>query len=369
MFVVSLVSPILTKAGDVAPDEVKLKAHVVTLASPEYQGRRGAGGRKAADYLVEQFQALKLGPLFEGSYDQAFPGKEPGRNVGAVLRGSDAKLRDEWVVVSAHYDHLGTRGGVVYPGADDNASGVAMMLELARTFATRSPAPRRSLMFVGFDLEEAGLYGSRYFVEHSPVPLDRIKLFLTADMIGRSLGGVCEPYVFVMGTEHIPTARAWLTDASNDPSLSVGLLGSDILLLDRSDYGPFRARKVPYLFFSTGENPLYHSPADSADTVNYPKLAAISRLIDKVVLRAASADSVPEWSSVPDHPLEEALTIRAVIKTLLAHADDLKIGGAQRFLMTNALRTLDGIEARGRVTPEERTSLIRVARVILISVF
>jgi Zn-dependent M28 family amino/carboxypeptidase len=257
----------------------------------------------------------------------------------------------------------------VYPGADDNASGVAMMLELARSFAGDTPTPRRSLMFVGFDLEEIGLFGSRYFVEHPPVPLSRVALFVTADMIGRSLGGVCEPYVFVMGTEHAPGLRPWLSAASRGSTVKVGLLGSDLLLLDRSDYGPFRARKIPYLFFSTGETPVYHTPRDTADTLNYVKLTAISRIVHAVTREAANSDRVPPWSPRPEHSLAEAETIRDVLRTLMEHRVDLRIGPAQALLIGNALRTLDAVAERGSITPEERSGVIRVAQFVLISLF
>ncbi len=327
----------------------------------------------AERYLVRQFEDLALEPLFDGSFLQTIPGKdgEPpiGRNVGAMLRGSDPKLRDEWVVVSAHYDHLGTRGNVVFPGADDNASGVAMMIEVARSLVEAKEKPKRSVMFVGFDLEEIGLFGSRYFVEHSPVPLTRISLFVTADMIGRALGGVCTPYVFVIGSEHSPGLRPWIDRAARGQPVTVGLLGSDLLLLDRSDYGPFRARKVPYLFFSTGENPLYHTPRDTPDSIDYPKLEAISRLILGVVTEAANSDEVPPWSAAVEYAPSEAATIRDVLRTLLEHREELKIGPAQVLLMTNTLRSLDAIVARGTMTPEERTGVIRIARIVLISLF
>ena len=118
------------------PDEARLRAHVAALASPAFEGRSGAGARKAAEYIAEAFRALGLEPLFDDGYIQdipaAGPGRPRGRNVGARLLGSDPALRDEWIIVSAHYDHLGVQGGVLYPGADDNASGVAMMLEVAR---------------------------------------------------------------------------------------------------------------------------------------------------------------------------------------------------------------------------------------------
>src|SRR5947209_19219098 len=120
-----------------------------------------------------------------------------------------------------------------------------MMLEVGRALVQAPDGPKRSVMFVGFVLEEIGLYGSRYFVEHAPVPLKQVALFITADMIGRSLGGVCDPYVFVMGSEHAPGLRPWVAGAAAGRPVSVGLLGTDILLLDRSDYAPFRARQVP----------------------------------------------------------------------------------------------------------------------------
>ena len=141
---------------------------------------RARGARRLPRIWSRRSAALKLEPLFDGSYTQPILAGETGANlgcnVGARLRGSDPALRDEWIIVSAHFDHLGVRDGVLFPGADDNASGVAMMLEVARSFVAVAEQPKRSVMFVGFDLEETGLFGSRYFVEHPPVPLDRIAL-------------------------------------------------------------------------------------------------------------------------------------------------------------------------------------------------
>jgi hypothetical protein len=350
-------------------DAGRLKAHVFTLASPAYQGRKGEGGQKAAAYLVETFRDLGLEPLFEGDYFQPIPAGADrrilGRNVGARLLGSDPGLRDEWIVVSAHFDHLGVKDQVLYPGADDNASGVAMLLEVARAWARAPERPKRSIMFVGFDLEEIGLFGSRYFAEHPPVPLDRLALFITADMIGRAFAGVCHTYVFVMGTEHAPGLRSWIDQASRPLPLKVGLVGTDLLVFDRSDYGPFRARRVPYLFFSTGETPVYHTPRDIPETVDYAQLEAVSRLIQEVVRQAASAPTIPRWSPEADHPLAEAVAIRDVIRTLLENRDALQIGAAQVFLMTNTLKSIDGMIARKAVTPAERTGLIRVARLLM----
>jgi hypothetical protein len=354
------------------PQQGRLRDEVATLASPAFEGRRGEGGKKAASFLVESFRALKLEPLFDQEYTQKVPGHEPGqflgRNVGARMVGSDPKFRDEWIVVSAHFDHLGVREGVLYPGADDNASGVAMMLEVARSLVEAPEKQKRSVMFVGFDLEEIGLYGSRYFAEHPPVPIEKIALFITADMIGRSLGGVCASYVFVIGTEHAPGLRPWIDESARNRPVTVGLLGADLMVLDRSDYGPFRARKVPYLFFTTGENPSYHTPRDTAATLDYAKLEAISRMILGVVRRASSAETVPEWSPVADNPLAEAVTIRDVLRTLLKNREAFEISGPKAILMTNALRQLDAIVERGSITPAERAGMVTLARIVILSV-
>jgi Peptidase family M28 len=354
------------------PEEARLRRVVERLASADFGGRSGAGGEKTVAYLIEQFRELKLEPLFGGKYVQAIPGNEPGtvqgRNVGALLRGSDARLRDEWVIVAAHFDHLGVRRGVLYPGADDNASGVAMMLEVARSIVAGPVPPRRSMMFIGFDLEEIGLYGSRYFVAHSPVPLDKVALFVTADMIGRELAGVCDSNVFVLGTENAPGLRPWIDAASTGRPLAVGLLGADLLVLNRSDYGPFRTRSIPFLFFTTGENPRYHKPDDTAETLNYPKLTSISQMIYQVVATATDAPAVPRWQKNPDNPFAEAVTIRDVLRMMVKNSEKLKIGGPQRYLIDNTLATLEGIVERGSITTDERARVIQAARLILFTV-
>ncbi len=354
------------------PEQAQLREIVEVLASPEFGGRSGAGGDKAADYLVDQFRRLKLEGLFGGEFLQTIPGKEPGtrigRNVGAMLRGSDPSLRDQWVIVAAHFDHLGVRGGKLYPGADDNASGVAMMLEVARSVVRAPARPKRSIMFIGFDLEEVGLFGSRYFVAHSPVPLDRVVLFVTADMIGRALAGVCDEHVFVLGSEHSPGLRPWIAEAGRGRPVTVGLLGSDLLVLNRSDYGPFRNRNIPFLFFTTGENPRYHSPADTADTLDYPKMTAIAGMIHQVVRTALDAPEMPRWQSIPDNPMDEAVTIRNVLRILAKNSERLKIGVAQLFVINNTLQLLDGIVTRGAITPDERARVIQGARIVLFTV-
>ncbi len=166
-----------------------------------------------------------------------------------------------------------------------------------------------------------------------------------------------------------PGLRPWIAKAAEGRSLDIGLLGSDLLVLNRSDYGPFRSRQVPFLFFSTGENPLYHSPEDRPETLDYPKLTSISRVIHRVAETAASAAEVPRWLPTADHPFTEALTIRDVIRELIKHRETLRLGTAQLYLMNSTLTTLEGIVARGKITPGERASLVQSARLVLLTIF
>src|SRR5262249_17341258 len=152
-----------------------------------------------------------LKPAFGDSFFQEIPwlvkkddNETPsfiGRNVAAILPGSDPHLRDEWILLSAHFDHLGQFKGQFFPGADDDASGVAMLLEVAERFALQKEKPRRTMLFIAFDQEESGLLGSTHFAAHPPLPFPKLKAALTADMIGRSMANLMDEYVFALGSE------------------------------------------------------------------------------------------------------------------------------------------------------------------------
>lgn len=368
----------------IAPEDVR--PHVEILASDQFEGRRGAAGVRAARYLVDCFRELKLQPLFGDRYYQPIPGPDRedgsrtwyGQNVGALLPGSDENLKSELVIVSAHYDHLGERQGVIYHGADDNASGTSMLLEVARQFAQGESRPRRSIAFVGFDLEEHMLWGSRWFAAHPPVPVSRIRFFITADMIGRSLGDLPISTVFVLGSEHGSGIPDLLDRIGRPRGLHVARMGID-LIGTRSDYGPFRDRKIPFLFFSTGEHPDYHKPTDTADRIDYAQVARVSSLILKVAAEVSNADHGPEWISSVEPDVSEVQAVHSIARMLLeaddAAADDRQdtsartLTGFQRFIVRQAEVSTRRILERGTVTPSERTSLIRTAQVLLLSVF
>lgn len=353
----------------------RLRPHVEFLAAPECEGRgTPAGKERARKYLIEQYRQLGLKPLFGGEFEQAIPGAKGtdgsasvlGHNVGAVLRGGDPQLVEEIVLLTAHYDHLGVRDGVVYPGADDNASSVAMVLETARLLTGAAAPPRRTVAFVHFDLEERFLWGSEWFAAHPPWPLERVKLFITADLLGRSLGDLPLPLVFVMGSEHSPELRALLDGTKTPAELELARLGTDMVGL-RSDYGPFQRRKVPYLFFSTGEHPDYHTPRDTPDKIHYEQLGRITACIADLVRRAADADDTPRWKDAEPAGVEEARALHRVTALVLDRGEALS--DLQRFLVTQVHQRTAQIVARGSVTPQERAWLVRSAQAMLLSVF
>jgi hypothetical protein len=287
--------------------------------------------------------------------------------VGAWLPGSDPNLQHECVILSAHYDHLGVQNGVLYPGADDNASGVAMLLEVAKQFAALKERPRASVLFVAFDLEEIGLWGSQWFARYSPWPLEDVRALLTADMLGRKLGNLPDDYVFVLGSEHAPTLRSSIEASRRDDGVRVGLLGID-LIGTRSDYAPFSARRVPFLFFSTGEHPDYHEPSDTPDRVDYDKLARISQFMFRVTRDLADRSDRPQWQDEPLVDVEEVRVVHEILGKLLERKGPLAIGGARRTMVQNAYTTMGQILERGTITPAERRWLTWVSTIVLATV-
>ena len=217
----------------------------------------------------------------------------PAMNVWAVLPGSDPKLKDEYVVIGSHLDHLGVRGGTVFPGADDDGSGTTGVMAVAQMFANNGQRPKRSVLFVCFSAEERGLVGSRYFVDNCPIPLSSIAAELQMDMIGRSeeesrdggrlvnQGETAEDnanVVHLVGTQKMSSALHDLCMAKNE------VAGFDIefdqeSLFTRSDHANFAYKGVPIAFFFTGIHGDYHQPTDTPDKIDYPKLLRIARYV------------------------------------------------------------------------------------------
>jgi hypothetical protein len=348
----------------------ELRAHVYRLTSPEFGGRRGAGAARASRHIADAFARLGLKPACDGSFFQQVPSAEGkddflGRNVVAVLEGADPKLKHEWVVLACHFDHLGRKGDVLYPGADDNASGVALLLEVAEHFALCGKRPRRTVVFASFDLEEVGLLGSAHFVRRPPLPLKDCKAFVTCDLVGRSLGDVMDEYLFVVGSECSPGMRRLAEQVRPAPGLKLARVGADIVGT-RSDYGPFRDREVPFLFLTTGPHSDYHRPTDLPERLDYAKLERVARWTRDAVVRLADEDEPPAWAPLKAPDFEEAAVLYTLVKRVLARA---QLPDVQRRLLDGIVARAEKIVERGKITVEERAWVAETAKLLLATLF
>ena len=218
-------------------------------------------------------------------------------NVIGVLEGSDPKLRDEYIVIGAHYDHLGHGGDgsldvnstEIHHGADDNASGTAAVIELARYFA-KAHSNKRTLVFMAFSGEEEGLLGSNYYVNDPAFPLDKTVAMVNLDMVGRlkndklTIGG--------MGT-----AKEWssLVSAENGAGSERFELELSEDGFGPSDHSSFYGKKVPVLFFFTGTHPDYHRSSDTEDKINYDGLVRVTDLVAKLVTAIDGSPTRPTY--------------------------------------------------------------------------
>jgi hypothetical protein len=359
----------LEARGDALAGAIELervRADLLALAAPEMEGRRsGEGMERARAFLRERFRALGLKPAgMDGGYAQPIPvasgeGVE-GENLLALLEGRDEALRGEVLVLSAHYDHLGVRGEQLFRGADDNASGVAVMLELARVLTREGARPRRSVLFAAFDAEERGLLGSKYFVHAPTLPLERIVLDLNLDMLGRRMLDVVEGALFAQGWEHSPELVDLLRAAGARESLRLGFVATDVTGA-RSDFAPFLWKGIPALFLSSSEHPDYHRSTDVPERIQWEELRARARLAARVLSALAEAAEPPRFCDAAPHPAELE-TLRDLADSLLPHAAKLGLGSAEelglRVLRARAVQLLE----KGGYDASTREGLMKVVR-------
>jgi len=281
-----------------------LKDDDLWLSDDERAGRCAGepGCDAAADWIAQQFEDDGLEPAgADGGWFQPFEFPVRGarkqaqtQNVVAILRGSDPGLKDEFVVIGGHYDHVGTSqsadagrvGGVVggdtiWNGADDNASGTSAVLEIAQAFAVAGLPTRRSLLFIAFSAEEQGLLGSIHYCEDPIVPLEKTVAMINLDMVGRKTDAGIE-----LGALGSLQGGRWgrLCDEAwaAAPELDLGAHRqnhSD----PGSDHHTFLQHQVPALYVFTGYHPDYHRCTDSADKLDYEQMASICRFVTALV--------------------------------------------------------------------------------------
>jgi Zn-dependent M28 family amino/carboxypeptidase len=222
-------------------------------------------------------------------------------NAAAWIEGSDPELKKEIVIFSGHADHVGVTGGTVYPGADDNASGCAAMLEIAQAFQNLDKKPLRSILFLWVTGEEIGLFGSQSYVENPLFPLENTIADLNMDMIGR-VRGVADTTestpmtdrtgLFVItgnqSKELVDIARE--VDSKTHLDLDYSLSGRNhpLQLFARSDHYNFVKKDIPVLFFSTGLHTDYHEPGDTPEKIDYEKMELVTRTIYEIGYNVAN---------------------------------------------------------------------------------
>jgi len=288
-------------------DSTVIRRDIEFLASDRLEGRLAGtpGNDSAAAYLARRYRSLGLTALVPGylqpfnalSAQDAHMGRtapRPTQNVVALLRGRDPALREEYIVIGAHFDHLGRSpvsaqdpeaGDAIRNGADDNASGTAAVLDLARLL-TANP-PRRSVIFVHFSAEELGVLGSSWFVNHPPVALGSIVAMLNFDMVGR----LRNDKLIVYGTSTATELKGIVDSANAAPAGGTAMFrisgGGDGY--GPSDQSSFYAKDIPVLHFFTDLHEDYHRATDDADKIN---AAGEARVVD-LALRVARA--VADW--------------------------------------------------------------------------
>ncbi|HEY3105070.1 MAG TPA: M20/M25/M40 family metallo-hydrolase, partial [Pyrinomonadaceae bacterium] len=272
--------------------------------------------------------------------------ESPSFNVVGILPGSDPKLKNEAIVIGAHYDHLGLGGegslapreGDIHHGADDNASGVAGVLELARIFSAQKP--RRTIVFIAFSGEEEGLIGSNYYVNHPVVPLANTVAMINMDMIGRLkvrnliVGGVgtAQEWRSLIESENTTSKPAGSRDVqavlkiSGEPVAATNPNANFTLTLNEDGYGPsdhssFYAKQIPVLFFWTGTHNDYHKPSDTAEKINYEGEARIVSFVANIIRDIDKNDKRPTYTVAKSESQGRSTGFRVYLGTIPNYAD------------------------------------------------
>jgi len=264
----------------------QLLKDVETLSLDSYQGRKTGteGAEMARNYLSGRFKEIGLKP-YPGmsSYEQAFEFKGRGgaaSTKGINLIGYIPGKTDQAIVISAHYDHVGVIRNEVYNGADDNASGVAGLLQFAKYFSQHKP--NNTLIFALFDAEEMGLQGAKAFVAAPPLPLDKIKININMDMISHNDKGE----LYAVGTFRYPELKPYIV--TSNPNIKV-LLGHDDPKLghddwtNQSDQGAFNAKNIPFIYFGVEDHKDYHKATDEFQNINQGFFINAANAIQEII--------------------------------------------------------------------------------------
>jgi Zn-dependent M28 family amino/carboxypeptidase len=292
----------------ITPADVKRRIEIIADDSMGGRDTPSKGLEATARYIAAEFERLGLTPRGDGgTFIQRYPipGGRQGQtartapNVVGVLEGSDPELRNEYIVLSAHMDHVGigapVNGDSIYNGADDDASGTAAVLELAEALSRPDARPKRSVLFLTVSGEEHGLWGSAWFAEHPAAPISQIVADLNIDMIGRNW----KDTIVVIGKEHSDLGATLNRVNRAHPELGMSAI-DDIWPEEnfyfRSDHYNFARKGVPVLFFFNGTHPDYHGPDDEPNRIEAEKASRIIRLVYLITQQVGNAPERPAWN-------------------------------------------------------------------------
>jgi hypothetical protein len=364
-----------------------LEPTVRHLASPDMGGRnRGSrGNAQARAYIVSRLRGTGLAPLFHGAFEQPTFADRNGEapyavNVGAYYPGSDADAG--WIALVAHYDHLGARGGRVFPGADDNASAVAMLLALGDALGRARPPLRRHVVLLFSDAEEppdvrTDRMGSAWFWEHPPFPLSALHCALVFDLLAGPASSAMREAgladtIYVLGAEASPGLSRLARGVPPEPGVEPLFLSLPLIeaypffprrRFAQSDYHGLRKRgRHPFLFVTAGRATTYHTPDDTPDTLNYAKLAGLTRWTARLLVHTAEAPGDLGWSDMVADPLADARGLRRVYTNIGSGAHFSWL--LRRALLADRARVqtlLDAWETGAAPTAEEYRELSLMA--------
>ena len=278
----------------------RLTRHVYTLAGDSLRGRRAGSedAAKAAAYIVSQFEGIGIQPYYEEGWYQPFEmNGKTYKNVIGIIPGNDPVLKDEYIIIGAHYDHLGVRDGQIYNGADDNASGTATIIEMARILKSQQNSLKRSVIVAAFDAEEIGLWGSNYLAKQ--LDLSKVKLMMSIDMVGWLEKGKT---LQLQGTATIKDGKRLFCEEAEKMHLDIKAKNFETSILGATDTQGFAQRGVATLYVTTGLKSPYHKPEDDPELIDYKGLDRVTDYMADVTMRCATdAGFAPSGKISPIH--------------------------------------------------------------------
>jgi aminopeptidase YwaD len=271
-----------------------LKSHVYFLAADSMEGRYPGTTKMELvhNFIAQKFKESGIKPLAKDYFQEFSVPPTTGKNVIGVIEGSNPVLKNEYILIGAHCDHLGWKmkdsTKEVFNGADDNASGSAGLIEIGRKLVQNKNLLKRSVIIIAFDGEEEGLLGSKYFIEHSLIDKSRIKAMFSLDMIGWLKEGKLE----ISGCGSFDGGTDFMNKIQKVTDLKVEYLGSSSMWKDRTDTRPFYDQKIPCFYVSTGLNSPYHKPQDDADLIDYGGMVKVCEQVYNTVIALASKNEM-----------------------------------------------------------------------------